>query len=141
MGEPVEECSGHAGIVVEDRWPVTELQVAREDKGSPRVAVGQEDEEELGLVSVETNKPEFIADEEVDAVELGFEPGQAMLGLRLGELSDEGCGSDKSDAFAHATGGNAKGDGGVGLAGTGWADRHDHLMAVNPASSREVGDE
>src|SRR5919199_3334554 len=73
MGETVEQRRDQASVVVEDAGPVRELEVGSDRECAPGVAMGEQDEEQLGLVSVQLDKAQFVQDEKVEAVELLLE--------------------------------------------------------------------
>ena len=74
--EAVEQRRSEAGVVVEDRGPVGEVEVGGDDEPAPDGAVGQQGEEELGLVGVKLDEPQLIKDEKVDPVDLGGKAGE-----------------------------------------------------------------
>ena len=87
--EPIEERRGEPLVAREDGRPVGELEVARDDQGPPGIAVGEEREQQLGLVAGQADKAELVADQQIEPIERGLQTGQAMLGLGLGKLADE----------------------------------------------------
>ena len=86
MREAIEQGGHQTSVVVEHAGPVGELQVAGDDQGAACVPMGEQDEEQLGLVGVETDEAQLIAYQQIDAIELLLELGQPVLGLSFRQL-------------------------------------------------------
>src|ERR1035437_306980 len=72
--------------VLENPSPVTKLQIRSDNEAASGVPVGQQDEEQLGLVGIEADEAQLVADQKVEAVQLSLQPAQPVLSLSLGEL-------------------------------------------------------
>ena len=119
MSEAVQQRGDQASIVVEYAGPLSELQVGSEAQPASGVPVGQQDEEELGLVGIEAEEPELIAYQEVESVQLGLQPTQSVLRLSLGALHHQFSHGDEPHPTPLTAAGKPDGAGDVGLAGAG----------------------
>ena len=149
MGETVEQCGGHLGVA-EDRGPFAEGEVCGDDDRGALVEPAHEVEEQLPTGLSEGQVAEFVEDDEVAADELlcgaALAPGVARscarrhagLGLEVVDQVD--------DVVAPATGalsdaGARDGNGEMGLAGAGSADKDDVALAFEEAAAGELLDQ
>ncbi len=86
-------------------------------------------EQELALVGVETDKPQLVADQQIEPIERGLEARQTVLGLGLGELGHESGDGHETDPLALPAGRQPE------------RGRDDASMSVKPpaVSAREDG--
>jgi hypothetical protein len=139
MGEVVEQGGGHA-FALEDLAPVAEGQVAGDQQAGPLVAVGEDLEEQFGAAAAEREIPEFIAEEQVQLVELTQESVELVLLLGLLQTRDEVSGGEEAYAAAVPAGGQAQGDGQVCLAAAGIPDQAGIEMLFDPLAAGQFED-
>ena len=137
--EPIQQGRGHP-FALEDLAPFAEGQVAGDQKAAPLVAIGEHLEEQLGAAAAERQVAELIADEQIDAVELGQQAVEAMLLMGLLQLTDQAGGGEEPHPFAEATGGETQRGGDMGFSRAGVADEAAVVVLLDPFAARQFED-
>ncbi len=116
MDDAVQQGGGDFGVG-KDVVPACELKISGNNEGFTLVALGDDLKEELGAVGVDGNIAPFVADEQVELVEMLHKAGERALTLGLGEGVDKDGSAPEPCPESGVTGGDADGDGKMGLAG------------------------
>jgi hypothetical protein len=134
VDEAVDGGDGH-GLVLEEGLPLAEGLVAGDDEGSAFVGLGDEFEEDVGLVLVLAGIADVVEDEDIVAVELGENVGELEVAAGGLEMLEEV--GDALEAGAVAVGDEVVGDGGgeVGLADTVWSEDEEVVGLLDPVAA------
>ena len=88
VDHPVHDRGGKL-VVREDRAPPAELHVRREHYAPPLVRIGYHLVEQAGAVHVERNVAELVQDEHLGPPDVGHQPVERSVALRLPELEHQ----------------------------------------------------
>ena len=127
VDEPVEQRGGEL-LLAEDLGPAGEVQVGGDRHPGPLVAVGEELEEQLGGGLGEGQVAELVDQHQVEAAQLGQQPGQAQLAVGELQLGGQGGGGAEEHPVAAQAERPAQADEQVGLAQPAGADQQQVLL-------------
>src|SRR5262249_54106512 len=104
--QSVQERGRHL-FAVGDLPPFSGGQIAGDEQALTFVGVGEDLKEQFGAAAAERQIAEFVADEQIDAVELTEQAIEAVLLMGLFQLIDQTGGSEEANASPEAAGGEA----------------------------------
>jgi hypothetical protein len=114
--------------------------VAGDDQRGAFVAAADEHEHEVGGVRVERDVADLVDDQQRDALEAVELLVEAALALGVGQQRDPFGRGSEHDAMPGKAGADPQGDREVCLAGPGWPEQDDVLLAVKEVELAEVQD-
>src|SRR5262249_8341032 len=130
MEEAIEECGGD-NWVAEDLTPFGKAAVGGEDHGGALVAGIDELEEQIAAARNDRQISDFIHDQERGPAKESDALAQLPFPFGFGESTDDIGKACEVDATAGLYGLYTERSGEVALAGSGWAEEVDHLVAVD----------
>ena len=136
MREPIEQRCGHP-FALEHLRPFGEREVAGDQRAASFVPVGEQLEQQLGPHTVERDVAQFVADQQVEFVELSQQFVELVRLLRSLQLGHQVRRRVELHALSHATCRETKRDRQMCLPGSGLADEAGIEVLVDPLATRE----
>lgn len=140
MEQPVEHGRGNSAVVVEDRSPVLEGLVGRQDDGAAFIALADDLKEQVGSSLIDGQIAELIEDQKPRA-EIFFEFAfECSCLLSRGEIVDDANGVGKEHGMAFQTGRVTQGSGQVRFSDTDAIQKDDVGLLLNEIQAEEILD-
>ena len=128
--EPIEQRRGHHRVA-KDVTPFGEAAIGGEDHGAALIAGVDELEEQIAAAGDDGQVSDFVDDQQRGPAQEANPLAQLPLPFGLGESADDVGKACKIDAATGLHSFHAQRRGEMALAGSGWAEEVDHLMAVD----------